>query len=71
MLPGSKEFIMTPFRNRLTRTKAGPSRPTRLALEELEQRQVPTVTYHGGALLRNVEIQPVYLGSDWSSAANY
>jgi hypothetical protein len=41
-------------------------------LEELEQRQVPTVTYHGGPLLQHVEVQALYYGSDWYyNHANY
>ena len=35
--------------------------------EQLESRQVPTVTFHGGQLLAHVEAQAVYLGSDWST----
>jgi hypothetical protein len=41
----------------------------RLAVEPLEARFVPAVTYHGGALLPHVEVQGVYLGSDWASTA--
>src|SRR5438445_7718218 len=33
--------------------------------EQLESRELLTVTYHGGALLSKVEAQGVYLGSDW------
>src|SRR5262249_44759136 len=40
------------------------ARPT---LEGLEERQVPTVTYHGGPLLQHVEVQALYYGSDWSA----
>src|SRR6478736_286821 len=35
--------------------------------EQLESREMLTVTYHGGALLTHVETQAVYLGSDWST----
>ncbi len=38
-----------------------------LQLEAIESRITPTVTYHGGALLKNVEAQAIYLGSDWNS----
>ena len=41
--------------------------PARPGVEVLEQRQVPTVTYHGGALLTHVEAQPLFLGSEWSA----
>jgi hypothetical protein len=36
-------------------------------LEALEDRTVPTFTYHGGALLSHVEVQALYYGSDWST----
>jgi hypothetical protein len=36
-------------------------------LEVLEGRTVPTVTYRGGALLPSVEVQGVYLGSNWQT----
>jgi hypothetical protein len=39
----------------------------RPAVEQLEDRRVPTVTYHGGAVLRNVGVEALFLGSDWSS----
>jgi hypothetical protein len=38
-------------------------------LESLEERQVPTVTYHGGALLTSVQAQGVYLGSGWNGSS--
>ena len=41
------------------------------ALECLEDRSVPTVTYHGGALLPHVEVQGLYLGSDWYNNSTY
>jgi hypothetical protein len=40
-------------------------------LECLEGRLVPTVTYHGGALLPHVEVQGLYLGSDWYNNSTY
>jgi hypothetical protein len=47
---------------------AAPRRPSaRLRLEALEERQVPTVNYYGGALLQHVQAQGLYLGSEWSS----
>jgi hypothetical protein len=39
-------------------------------LERLENRELLTVTYHGGDLLTNVEAQAVYLGSQWSTNAS-
>ena len=40
-------------------------------LECLEDRLVPTVTYHGGALLPHVEVQGLYLGADWYNYSTY
>jgi hypothetical protein len=37
----------------------------RPALEGLEDRTVPTVTFHGGAVLQNVRVQALFLGSQW------
>jgi hypothetical protein len=45
------------------------SHRARLQVEALESREVPTVTYHGGALLQKVEVQAVYYGSDWTGNA--
>ena len=50
------------------RRKVWQARPE---LERLEERQVPTVTYNGGALLPHVEVQPLYLGMDWYTNASY
>jgi hypothetical protein len=35
------------------------------AVESLEDRRLMTVTYHGGAVLPNVEVQALYYGNDW------
>jgi hypothetical protein len=43
----------------------------RPSLERLEDRQVPTVTNYGGALLPHVEVQGMYLGSDWYNSSTY
>lgn len=37
------------------------------AIEMLEPREVLTVTFHGGALLDQVEVQGVYYGAKWNS----
>ena len=39
-------------------------------VEMLESRQMLTVTFHGGAVLQNVESQAIYLGSDWQSTSS-
>jgi hypothetical protein len=44
-----------------------PFSPFAAQVDQLESRQLLTVTYHGGALLANVEAQAVYLGSDWQN----
>lgn len=44
-------------------------RPGAGCFEQLERREVFNATYHGGALLANVEVQAVYLGSNWVSQA--
>ena len=38
-------------------------------IELLESRKLLTVTFHGGAVLANVEAQAVFLGSDWQSSS--
>ena len=38
-------------------------------IEKLQSRELlSSVTYHGGALISNVEVQNVYLGSDWQTS---
>jgi hypothetical protein len=44
-----------------------PRRTARPELEGLEERAVPTVTNHGGALLANVKVQGLYIGDQWVS----
>jgi hypothetical protein len=34
----------------------------------LEDRRLLSVSFHGGALLRNVSVEPVYFGKDWNTA---
>jgi hypothetical protein len=50
-----------------TTAKRPAARPALLKLEQLEDRQVPTVTFHGGALLPHVEVQGLYVGDQWSA----
>jgi hypothetical protein len=42
-------------------------RTFRPALERLEERAVCTVTYHGGPVLRHVEVEVLFVGSNWAS----
>ncbi len=51
--------------NRKQPARKNPSRVG--SFERLEEREVFSVTFHGGALLPHVEAQPVFLGSDWQA----
>jgi hypothetical protein len=55
----------------LLRSRRSPGRRRRPgpapALESLEGRQLLTVTYHGGAVLPKVDVQALYLGSNWNT----
>jgi hypothetical protein len=51
------------------RVQAGRPRAARPVLEVLEDRRVLSVRFHGGALLPNVSIQPVFYGADWNTPA--
>ena len=68
---------MTSFlRNLFAPKRAAKRRPearrVKPQLECLEQRQVMSVTFHGGAVLPNVAVQGIYYGSDWgTNAANF
>src|SRR5262245_52310221 len=66
----NKEFSVLHIVNGFRRKTALPHRrpSTRLTLEHLEDRQVLSVSYHGGALLTSVSIEPVYYGRDWHNA---
>jgi hypothetical protein len=47
------------------------SKPTtKLSLTRLEDRVTPTVLNYGGGVLQTVEVQNLYLGSDWNQTAN-
>lgn len=56
---------------RRNRQSLAPRRRARRSdrLEPLEPRQLLTVTFHGGAVLPNVEIQALYYGQDWKTNA--
>jgi hypothetical protein len=41
------------------------NRSARLSLEQLEDRLVLSVTYHGGPLLHNADIEVIFYGSQW------
>jgi hypothetical protein len=47
--------------------KSHNSKAFRPVLEGLEDRQVPTVTFHGGNILPHVEVQGLYIGDQWAN----
>jgi hypothetical protein len=53
------------------KTLRGSARPRTClpTLETLESRFVPTVTFHGGATLPHVQVQALYIGSDWATVS--
>jgi hypothetical protein len=42
-----------------------PRHRCRPVVEPLEARALPTVTFHGGPVLANVEVEALFLGADW------
>src|SRR5260370_40741336 len=54
----------------MRRQRANPVSVVAAQVEQLESRQLLTVTYHGGALLTAVSAQAVYLGSDWQNTSS-
>jgi hypothetical protein len=51
-------------------TRRTPSKPRlRPELEQLEDRRLLSVTYHGGTVLVQVEVEPVFYGPYWNSPA--
>src|SRR5258708_6393376 len=57
----------TPRGLRRQRTNSFSSLPAQV--EQLESRELLTVTFHGGAVITNVQVQNVFLGSDWNGKA--
>lgn len=51
------------------RRRSALDRRRRPELEPLEDRRLLAVTYHGGPLLRNVQVEPVFYGPYWNSDA--
>jgi hypothetical protein len=58
--------LLRVLRPRLSPRPARKARRFRPEFECLEQRDTPAVTFHGGALLTNVEVEPMYYGLDWA-----
>lgn len=44
-------------------------RSTTLAFDQLEDRQVPAVTFHGGAILPQVQVEAAFYGDYWATEA--
>jgi len=60
--------LVRDFRTAKTaRTTRRAPRRANLQVECLEQRDMPAVTFLGGAVLSHVEVQPLYLGQDWAA----
>jgi Domain of unknown function (DUF4214) len=53
----------------LSTTSLVQSRRLQPKVEQLEDRRLLAVTYHGGPLLSHVEVEPVFYGQYWSSSA--
>src|SRR5581483_10319362 len=53
------------------RTTARRPQSFKPAVDALDSRLLPTVSYYGGGVLPHVEVQNLYLGSDWSTSAYY
>jgi hypothetical protein len=61
-------FVL-PARQSRRRRRANRFSMVAAQVEQLESRQLLTVTYHGGTLLTAVSAQAVYLGSDWQNTS--
>jgi hypothetical protein len=70
LTPIRKLFATRAARRRQARRKDDLPRTARPQLEALEERQVPTVVYNGGAVLQNVEAQALYIGDQWTADPN-
>jgi hypothetical protein len=44
--------------------------PVQLRLERLEDREVPSVTSHGGPIIPNVQVEAIFYGSAWTNPAD-
>jgi hypothetical protein len=64
-----KLFAIRAARRPQAGRKDGVARTARPQLEALEERQVPTVTYHGGALLDHVKVETYFYGPNWNTDA--
>jgi len=58
---------MSWFTRRFGGRRPAPKAPTRLLVQGLEDRSVPTVQFFGGNLMPHVEAQALFLGNEWST----
>lgn len=64
------DFLKRLFRrNRSSRRGYPKSNATRLGVESMERRDLPSVAYFGGNVLPHVEAQALYLGDRWSNSS--
>jgi hypothetical protein len=66
-----KKFLRALLSKKSAKAATPAARRVRPELEALEERQMLTVTNHGGAILSHVEVQAMYYGSDWQNNAAY
>jgi hypothetical protein len=65
--------FFTKLRKRFTTDGGRPStsRPFRPSVEALDSRIVPTVSYHGGAVLSHVDVRNVFYGQGWNTSDSW
>jgi hypothetical protein len=61
-----KSFLRNLFSTKSSAKRSSTAPRGRLSLESLEDRQLLSVTWHGGVVMPNVEVQALYYGSDWN-----
>jgi hypothetical protein len=59
------------FQKRSSKTQNRPAPRALPRVEELERREVMSVTYQGGGVLPHVEVQGLYYGADWYNNSTY
>jgi hypothetical protein len=62
-----RNWLRRLFANSSCRPHARSARKARPSLEGLEDRDLMSVTPHGGAILPHVEVQALYYGSNWNN----
>jgi hypothetical protein len=59
--------VLSSFKQPPRRAESSIQRGSPIVLEELEQRLVPTMSYHGYGVIPHVDVQPLYYGSGWAN----